>query len=267
MTTALYTECPKIRFTQSIVIRRKHYIPSVPKFTLPSPLSYDENIIYRMSQNSLYPVHCHKMKTLYTECPKIRFTQSTVIRRKHYIPSVPKFTLPSPLWCDENTIYRVSQNSLYPVHCDVTKTLYTEYPKIYFTQSIAIRRKHYIPSVPNFTLPSPLSYDENTIYRVSQNSLHRVRCHLTKTLYIEHPKFHFTEFIVVWRKHYKQSVPKFALPSHYFPSNSCLNNCRNTRSYFNCQTLLSDFGGGWLAVKQQPVAFPRSVNIVSIKGF
>ena len=156
MTTALYTECPKMHFTESTVIWQKHYTPSVPKFTLPSPLSYDKNIIHRVSQNSLYPVHCHKIKTLYTECPNIYFSQSIVIRRKHYTPSVPKLILPSPLWYDETTMYWVSQSSLYPVHCDMTKPLCTECPKIHFTQSTVIRRKHYRPSVPKFTLPSPL---------------------------------------------------------------------------------------------------------------
>ena len=140
------------------------------------------------------------------------------------------------------------------------KTLCIECPKIRFTESTVIWLKHYIYSVPKFTLPSPLSYDESTIYRVSQNSLYRVHCHLTKTLYTECPRFRFTEFTLIWRKHYKPSVPKFALPSHYFLSNLYLKNCCKTSSSFSCQILMSDFAGGWLAVKQQPVAFLCSAN-------
>jgi len=193
MTKKLYTECPKINFTESNVIWRKHYILSVPKLTSQSPMSYDENTIYRVSQNSLYRFQCHMTKILYTECPKIHFTESHVIRRKHYIPSVPK------------SLYRFQRHK--------TKTLYTECPKINFTESNVIRRKHYIPSVPKITLPSSMSYDENTIYRVSQKSLYRVQCHMTKALYTECPKIHFTESSVLWRKHYIPSIPKFTLPS------------------------------------------------------
>jgi phage-related protein len=136
-------------------------------------LSYDDSTIYRVSQNSLYRVHCHKTKTLYTECPKIRFTESIVIWRTHYISSVPK--------------------SFYTVHCLKTKTLYTECPKIRFTESIVVRRIHYIPSVPK--------------------SLYPVHYLETKTLYTECPKIRFTESIVLRRKHYTPSVPKFILQS------------------------------------------------------
>ena len=56
MTKALYTECPKIHFTESIVIWLKPYTQSVPDFALLSSLSYDENTTNRVSQNSLYRV-------------------------------------------------------------------------------------------------------------------------------------------------------------------------------------------------------------------